>query len=369
MHTRLLVIVAVLAVTCAEAQPRVSREQYLAAMQRALGDVITKSQALRSQAGRASSAARAPRMDVNLFYAHEAAIQQTPLDTLRRAVDAFADAGVRRIDINMGLFPWADRDQQVIEKYDAIIAHIRSRGMQLGINPQYSPVRRKIASFSEWRTAAIPVFEEIAARYMPDNFVVVHEPTTMSTRMGRRASETEWRDFARDAARAVKRKSPKSRIGAGGLHTEEGYLNAFLELPEVEVLTIDIYQLIALPVFNRVINRARKAGKPVYIEETWRPPYYEPRPGLTLEQLFAKSVGDRAFEDLDVRWLRAMHAYAVAQGLESVTPFWMQVFFKYVDGEGDALDPAYNRQVVEAINRGERTRTYEALRDLARNAR
>ena len=60
-----------------------------------------------------------------------------------------------------------------------------------------------------------------------------------------------------------------------------------------------------------------------------------------------------------------MFRYASALGLEAVTPFWPQPWFTYVDGEGDALDPGYNRAAVAAAAAGKRTRYFEALRQLA----
>ncbi|HEY6362606.1 MAG TPA: hypothetical protein VIX63_15955, partial [Vicinamibacterales bacterium] len=66
----------------------------------------------------------------------------------------------------------------------------------------------------------------------------------------------------------------------------------------------------------------------------------------------------------DIQWIQSMVRFAEALGMEAVTPVWMQAFFKYEDGPGDALDPGYNKQVAEAIMRGERTRTYEAIRAL-----
>ena len=118
-----------------------------------------------------------------------------------------------------------------------------------------------------------------------------------------------------------------------------------------------------------MIRAARAAGKPVYIEETWRPPYFQPRPGMTLDAASLKNVGNQEFQALDSRWLRTMTAYAQANGLEAITPVWMFALFRYVQGNGDLDDPGYNRAVVEAITRGERTATFHTLQELVRENR
>ncbi|NLI33673.1 MAG: hypothetical protein GX422_12990 [Deltaproteobacteria bacterium] len=61
-----------------------------------------------------------------------------------------------------------------------------------------------------------------------------------------------------------------------------------------------------------------------------------------------------------------MTAYAQANGLEAITPVWMFALFSYIDGSGDLDDPTYNRAVVEAILRGERTTTVRTLQELVR---
>ena len=44
----------------------------------------------------------------------------------------------------------------------------------------------------------------------------------------------------------------------------------------------------------------------------------------------------------------------------------MQTFFAYGGQETEAFDPAYLKAVNTAIERGERTRTFNAIRELAR---
>ena len=303
---------------------------------------------------------------LNLFIAHEAWIGGMPQEALIKAVDAFKEAGVDRVDLNPGQFPWLDRDQATIAKYDAVVERIRQHGLKLVLNPQYSTVKHKVNSFAEWRKRAVILYAELARRYHPDTFVVIHEPSTMASRMGAKVDVSDWVGFVREAAKVVKENSPSTRIGAGGLASEQGAFDAFVRLPEVEVLTVDIYGVRELKVYNRMIRVAQAAGKPVYIEETWRPPYFQPQPGMTPDTASLKNVGNREFQALDIRWLRVMTAYAQANSLEAITPIWMFALFSYIDGSGDLDDPAYNRAVVEAIMRGERTATFRTLQEMVR---
>jgi hypothetical protein len=311
-------------------------------------------------------ARRRVEFTLNLFIAHEAWIHGMPVAALTGAVDAFKEAGVDRVDINPGLSPWLENDQAVIAKYDAAVERIRQHGMKLALNPQYSPVRHKFTSFAQWRPRALAVYAALAARYQPDIFVVAHEPSTMAARLGGKVTVQEWTEFVRDAALLVRSKSPNSRIGAGGLASERKYFEAFAQMPLVEVLTLDLYSLRDLPVYQDMIRAARAAGKPVYIEETWRPPYFQPRPGMTLESASMQNVGNREFEALDSRWLQVLTRYAQVNNLEAITPVWMFPLFKYVEGAGDLDDAGYNRAVVEAIARGERTTTFRTLQELVR---
>jgi hypothetical protein len=305
----------------------------------------------------------------NLMLAHEGWLEGVPLDALELYVDALAEVGVDHVDINVGQFPWLDagspRGDRAIAKYDAVVRRIRDAGLGLVLNPQYGSTYHSQPDLPGWTEAALAFYPEVARRYEPEILVVVHEPTTMAARLGRAVSVGEWSDFARRTARAVREASPRTRIGAGGLAHEILHFRAFAALPEVEVLTLDIYDLAALPVYSEMVAIAAARGKPVYIEETWRTPFAELGPGDSLEVYASTGVGDEDFQELDARWLRALVQYAGAAGLEAFTPSWTQPFFKYVPaGEGDALDPAYTLEVIAALRNRERTPTFWAFRDL-----
>jgi hypothetical protein len=222
---------------CAKEVKTFTQQQYLILMDKALDAIIEKCR-------------KQPQhrliFSANLFFAHEVCIKNMPLETLKKYVDALKEAGVHRIDINMGLFPWLDNHQETIQKYDALIDHIHHAKLQLAINPQYSVMYHKFGKFDDWKTAALKVYPEIAQRYQPDIFVVVHEPTVMNGRMGINVSLKKWRDFTQQAAIAVKEVSPGSRCGAGilvVLQSEWKYFDEFLALEELDIITFDIYAI------------------------------------------------------------------------------------------------------------------------------
>jgi len=338
---------------CAGGSPLVKRYKKL------LGD------ALRQVTSRCRKKAVAKlRFRVNLFFAHEVCIKSTPLEVLIKQVDAFKEAGVDGLDINMGLYPWLDEDKTVIEKYDKLIRHIRKSGLALAINPVYSRSYHKIKDFEDFWRKAEKVYLEIARRYRPDIFVLVHEPTTQNKRMGFVVKPERWAEFVRKMAAKIRQVSPKTKLGAGVHDKEYDYFKHLVRIEALRYISFDIYNLRGLKRINQMIGETIDAGKLVYIEETWRPPCYIPRKGESFDAIMAKGIGLAEFAETDALWLEMIVSFASAWGMEAVTPFWTQPFFKYVERGGDALSKDYNRDVMAAVLRGERTATFHKFREL-----
>jgi uncharacterized protein (TIGR03437 family) len=344
----------------------ISEEVYLSLMNASLDSIVARTAAGRQYPVQFSG---------NLFFAHEVAIAATPLSVLRNYVDGLREAGVHRIDINPGIWPWRAPASDAaaadaIAKYDAIIGYIRQSNLRIVLNPQYSTPYFQFQTFDAWIAAAEPVYVELARRYQPDIFVVAHEPSTMAARLGVAVSVEQWRSAAQRLASRVKAVAPRTRIGAGGLFNETAYYNAFLTVPEIDTMTIDIYGVGPgenyLDVYTDMIRRAHNAGRAVYIEETWRPTYYVPGPGQTLESTISAGVGDAKFQSLDQKWLTAMTQFASTLGVEAVTPFWTQPYFLYVqDGSSNALEAGYNARAGAAMVAGQRTNTQRTAQTLS----
>jgi len=302
----------------------------------------------------------------NLFLAHGAFIKYFSLDVLLKYADGLKEAGISRIELYIGPSAWANNESETIAKYDALIKHIRELGLEVVISPEYHRGSFEVKSVSELEKIVLPIYAEIAKKYQPDIFVVIHEPTTMAGRLGIKTTPQEWKDFVEKAVIAVKRASPKTKLGAGGEHYELPYYRQWLGISGLDYMTLNIYNAMKLKDYNQMIKIARAHGKKVYIEETWRFPSVEAAQGnQTLDQLSAKGIGLERYQELDSKWIKALTLYANAWGLEAITPFWTTTYFKYVQTDGNAISYEYNSLVAEAINKGERTPTFRTLQALA----
>ncbi len=355
---------------------------YIEELDRGLDAVIKSSLALHAESRHSLT------FDANLVFAHGALIKRFPLNTLLSYADALKEAGAGRIEIYPSPATWADGDKETIAKYDALISHIRKIGLSVVISPEFNYGERRIRQLSDWQKYAVPAYREMARRYRPEIFVVVHEPTTMADRMEISTTPAEWRGFVEEAVKAVKEASPETKTAAGGQYYELSYYNEFLEVEGLKIMTLGIYRVGNLETYNSMIRIAMSRGREIYIEETWRFPPQEPEeaalptnlptpakgtapesitPSMHKETCPAsKGIGLRDFEAVDGRWLKALTLYANAWGLEGITPFWTTTFFTYVERDGDGLSDEYNSRVQEAIRRQGRTDTFRVFQALSR---
>ena len=115
----------------------------------------------------------------NLVYANGGLIATIPQPVLLAYVDGLKAAGVERVDLNPGVT--SINNPSVVALYDAVVHHIRELGLQLSMNPAVGI--GEVRGFQDFENTAISTYPQLAARYQPDNFVIVHEPTTMDARM------------------------------------------------------------------------------------------------------------------------------------------------------------------------------------------
>jgi hypothetical protein len=311
----------------------------------------------------------------NLLLANGVGVKGVPTKDLLAYVDGLKAAGAQRIQFNPGVT--SVDSPEVMEKYDAVVKHIRELGLQVQINLIYARVGDRnadmpVRSFQDYAVPAEKACAQFAARYRPEYLVPVHEPLTMDVRMGlRRVPPAAWVDYVNAAIKAIRRVSPNTRVGAGGWYRELPYYQAFASIPDLDFLTVDVYDNTQLDTYDRMVQIAHAANKPVSIEETWRPAFTGPLPrgalstGTGIESHTIKGVGSADFEELDAKWMKAMVLYASTRGMEAVTPYYSQVFFAYVtSGPDRPFDSEYNRKVLDAIERGQRTKTFQAYRSL-----
>lgn len=312
----------------------------------------------------------------NLVYAHGSAIPFAPMDILMDYVDGLKAAGAHRVDINPQTTSLSD--PAVAAKYDAVVRRVRQLGLRLAINPEFEPGELGAqVTFQDFQKAALQAYPAMAARFHPDYFVIIHEPTTMAGRMGILTTVQEWHNFIVAVAPLIKAASPHTRLGAGGYQgtttdalsaQEAQFFQDFVTIPALDFMTMDIYDGNSFPQYTQWAQMAHAAGKGVYIEETWAPTFLpNPLPAdaisplgyLTkpLDQLAIVGPANQDFEDLDANWLHAMVLFASANNMEAVTPFTTQAFFAYGTAGSDRITlGGYASLVTDAIARGRLTK-------------
>lgn len=307
----------------------------------------------------------------NLFFGHEGFIPYMKLDILKAYATGLKDSGCSGIDMNFGLSPWLNEDKAGMEKHDGIVKFIREDlGCHLGINFSFNPgVKFRFPRFSDYLDAALKIYPAVALRYSPTPICIIHEPTTIGRRFGFNVTNTEWTDFTRRVAIAVKEASPSTQVIAGyvpGLEPDVEAAMLALEIPELDKITIDNYSLGGMERINNLVKLIKAAGKPTYIEETWRSPYIAPTDKVTsLEDWSSRGIGLDLFEPLDEKWAEMMAVFASAWGMETLVVFWTQTFFLYQKESGNALSRDYNVEVMKAILAGRRTKMSEFYKTLS----
>jgi uncharacterized protein (TIGR03437 family) len=322
----------------------------------------------------------------NLIFADGKVLAQASLTSLVNFVDGLKAAGAQRVDLNPGVTSVSDPTAQAL--LDGVVAHIRQLGMELAINPEVTPGELgQHPTFETFQTAALQSYAQLAARYQPENFVIIHEPTTATASLGLATTTVQqWHDFIAAAAPMIKAASPHTRLGAGGFQNgvlanlsaqENTFFQDFATIPALDFLTMDLYNDDTFPVYQQWIALARANGKGIYIEETGEPKYLPvPLPstlfnanGYLTESLDSISVIGAAnadFAPLDATWLQAMANFASANGLEALTTFETEPFFALgTTGHDTETDSVYVSTVSAALAKGQLTSTGKAYTAIA----
>lgn len=296
--------------------------------------------------------------------------------------DGLKAVGVQRIDFNPGVTTM--NDPTSVANLDVLVRHIRQLGLQLAINPEYLNGEITVNTLQDFQNAAVMTYPLLAARYQPDNFVIVHEPTTMAGRMGITTTPAEWDGFIRTLEPLIKAASPHTRVGAGdcSICNEQAFFTDFVAIPTcnaanlgsgcLDFMTMDLYTT-DFSQDETFAQMAHANGKGVYMEETFAPHYlqadlpagYQYGPGGA-EAYALIGACDSVFETMDQNWLAAMTQFDSAYGMEAITPFTTQTFFLYVNGTPDKpTDPAYVQAMTAAVKQGQLTATGTAYRAAA----
>jgi uncharacterized protein (TIGR03437 family) len=306
--------------------------------------------------------------------AYGSAVPQAPTGVLLDYADGLKAAGVQRMEFNPGVT--TINNTTAAANYDALVKHTRELGMYIAINPEYLKGEFNVVTFQDFITQAMTTYPALAQRYQPDNFVIVHEPTTQTARMGITVTPAEWDSFIRAVEPLIKAASPRTRVGAGDCShcNEDSYFADFVAIPTcdatnvttgcLDFVTVDLYTQTTLPQVQSWAQSAHANNKGIYMEETWAPKMVS---GASLAQIQANPQGaeayttigsaDAVFEPMDESWMQGMAQLASSLGMEAVTGFTTQTFFLYTNtGQPDkATDPAYLALAKAVIQQGQLT--------------
>lgn len=320
----------------------------------------------------------------NLVFANGEVVGKAQQSVLLSYVDGLKAAGAQRIDLNPAVT--SVNNPGIAANYAAVVQHARQLGMQVSINPEVNPGELgRSPAFQQFEAAAMSTYVQLAQLYQPDNFVIVHEPTTAEGALGLPPGQQDWASFIQAVAPLIKVVSPHTRLGAGGFQNgatpnlsaaENAYWQQFVAIPTctpsnisagcLDFMTMDIYNDDTFPVYENWIALAKQSQKGIYIEETWAPHYlpivplpssdYSALGNLTkpLDSLSLIGACDAVFADMDVAWLNGMAKWASANGMEAVTAFTTLGFFALESGANAYLfSPAEASSVITALGNGQ----------------
>ena len=317
-----------------------------------------------------------------LHLAHGRIIPNMPLDVLFAYADALKEADAERVDIYTTQSAWPDKIPADIAKYDALVAHIRQLGLKLGVDPEVDP-RTLTGGFAQWKPWAIAAYTEMAWRYQPEKFSVMHEPTAMKMNLREKVSPATWAAFATQACAAIAAVSPHTVCTVAILPFEREEFDALIKVPAIKSVGFDIFGD-GHDLFNydnsglrhqidelaSMIKAARAAGKSLHIAETGRQIWdfmdlmANSRAEKSHQSYQDYNIGDPRYVDLDERWFETMAHYAAANEFDSIMLFRTTTFFTYSPpGTNTSLVSAgYIRGVAEAVAAHKHTGMFDTYR-------
>ena len=320
-----------------------------------------------------------------LHLAHGNIIGNMPLDVLDAYADALKAAGAERIDIYTTPAAWPDKTPAIIAKYDAVIAHIRQIGVKLGFDPT-ADVRPVEGGFAVWKPGAIAAYTEMARRYQPEKFSVLHEPTAMNSKLHDKVTPQQWADFSSEACASIAKVSPHTQCTVAVLLFERAEFDALVKAPGIQSIGFDIMGhgtdiihydnkglIHQLAEIEHMVSAARAAGKSLHIAElgrqTWG--YQGSRgsngaSGSTSSPYAPYDIGNARYLALDERYFTTMVHFAAAHHFDSVQLMRTTTFFTYAPpGTNPSLVSGdYIAAVAKAVAAKKRTGMFDTYRKI-----
>ena len=269
------------------------------------------------------------------------------LQGVRVFLDRFVNLGLGGVTVSVS-FPLLAPDFPRARDYEAfyreVAREVRSRGLTLDVetgllfaNTAFSPVRFDYGTLS-WdqlvrgRRAHT---EAVLRATSPDYLDIGAEPDTEARLAGQqRLDDPEGRvALIRSVLSGLDR--GRTRVAAGiGTWSDAAFVRACLAGAGLDAIALHIYPLgrRTLDTTYEVLDLARRAGKPVLVDECW---LYKAGPGegqsiAANEAVFQRDLWS-FWAPLDQRFLALVDRFARQEAVAFVSPFWSHQYFAYLE--------------------------------------
>lgn len=256
-----------------------------------------------------------------------------------------ADASCVRVDINYA--PWLLNQQNYVNKMDAVIGSIRAQGQCVIIADAASQSYRGSGelTWSQFKVAWVQRVQTLAARYQPNFYIVVKEPSWYASMVSDATTNpqfqnaTDWLVLTQNLAKAVHAVSPSTRVGVSvatdallSASFTVQYLHGAEGLAGLQFVGFDIYTASGFQNTQSFLSTFGTGGKQVWIAEAWS--------GT------ASVAFDSSRASLDKEWMLVLYYFAQQIHAQLVMPFYTDIFTSYgpYPTVSTALDSMYQTQ-------------------------
>lgn len=275
---------------------------------------------------------------------------ESSLDQLMKAVDLFAAAGVKRIDLTPPAAYWGPH---FIEIDQPLCAYIRKKGIEINLGAA-GILTKQSQTMQEYQDKCCNVDAQIASALHPNSFFVLSsvQKTLKMISIHPEPTPDDWERFVIAICAAVKKADPDIRLGIAGNAVDQELMKRLMKLPCVDIVGIDVFSISDLEQDRTLADLATQEHKSVYLRRTWHP------------HSDKQSWGDYAHienEEMDAKWITMINHFTQTSAFESVSYYDGPAFFFY------QKDPITNSSVymsaaADAAGKGQTTPAYVALK-------
>ncbi len=274
-----------------------------------------------------------------------------PLDIKLKQLRVLEEAGVHTIRLTPAYDIFLHQYEPKIADLDSLISQIRDDGKKVMIADaaaeEYWTSPMDWNSFSQ---AFIQRVGNLAARYEPDYYIVVKEPswylgmswTGPAGMLTETTTVDQWVTLTQQLCDAVKQASPGTLTGVAVALPYQQSLNYLMEVDELENLDfvgVDVYRLFHLGILEEYLPQL---SKPKWILETW-----DGNPDEQEGEIWRRTTS--------AEWIMMMSRYAQSKGFEGMATFFNLYLCYDYSGKPTTLD-----QVRDALD--DRQESFYVLR-------